>query len=64
MVRRDNALAAKIEKFCDDAGTTFVRCFHCFNPSFDDPGVTNHVRIGEIQDDQFVICHPREHFVS
>ena len=64
VVRGDQRFAVKLEKFCDNSGTTSIHCLHRFDAGLDHTGVTHHVGICQIQNDQVVVSHAGEHFIA
>ena len=64
MIGGNDRFATELEQFRDDAPATFVHRLHRFDPGFDHAGMTDHVGIGEIQNNQIVVRHPGKHFVG
>src|SRR6266496_3623684 len=64
MIGGDKGFAVNLEKFGNNSCGTFIHSLYSFDSSLDDTGVTDHVGIGEIQDDEIVIGHSCQHFVG
>src|SRR6266481_975655 len=64
MIGGDETFAVKLEKFWDNSRYTFVHGFDGFDSRLNYAGVADHVGIGEVEDDQIVFRHAREHFVG
>ena len=64
VVGRDDAFSVEVEQLRDNSTTAFINRFDRFDPGFDDTGVTDHIGIGKIQDDQIKFTQAREKLVG
>ena len=63
VVRSDQAFSIELKQARDNPGDAGINRLNRFDSSFNYTGMTNHVRVSEIQNDQIIICHSRANFV-
>ena len=63
MVRRDQTFAVQIEQFGKNTRYAFINRLHRLDTGRNHSGVSNHIGIGEIEDNQIVVGHARQHLL-
>jgi hypothetical protein len=64
VVSRNQTFAVQLDQLGDNARATFIDGFDGFNRCRNNPAMTDHVGVREIEDDQVMICHSRQDFIS
>ena len=63
MVGGDNAFAVELEQFRNNSTATFINRFDRFDSGCHNTGVTNHVGVGKVQNDQVKFAKAGEELV-
>ena len=62
MICGDQGLPVEFEQFRNDARATCIDRLNRFDAGFDNTGVADHVRVGEVKDNEIVVRHARKEF--